>query len=207
MDREQINNLVSLKGKEVVEMAAGTGLLTKLLTEHAKQVQAFDISEEMLAVNQEHLEKCSVKNCKLSVAENKSIPLPDNTADVVIEGWSLGYMVAKSGTVWEKEIDKVLAEMERLLKPNGMILIFGTLGTGAHKPAPPNKELANLYEYLENKKGFSVTPWFKTDYEFDSVDQAVELISFFWSNNFGEYIKTKQSLIVEECTAIWYKKY
>lgn len=202
----QLMAVADFEQKNVVEFAAGTGTITGLIAPLANSVKAFDLSAEMLKMNKEKAIGSGFSNCEFVVADNRRIPLPDNVADIAIEGWSLGYIVAASGENWKTEIEKVLSEMERLLTPGGTIIILATLGTGAHHPKPPNELLKNLYDFLEHEKEFSVTQWFKTDYMFESVDEAERLVRFFWSDSFGDYVKEKQLQILPECTAIWYKK-
>lgn len=202
----QLTSVADFNQKKVVEFAAGTGTITQLIAPLAKSVKAFDLSAEMLKLNKARAVESGLENCEFAVADNREIPLPDGIADIALEGWSLGYIVAASGENWKTEIDKVLSEMERLLTPGGTIIILATLGTGAHHPKPPNEQLKNLYDFLEYEKEFSVTPWFKTDYMFESVAEAERLVRFFWSDSFGDYVKEKQLQILPECTAIWYKK-
>jgi ubiquinone/menaquinone biosynthesis C-methylase UbiE len=202
----QLNTVVNFENKNVVEFASGTGTLTRLIAPMANSIKAFDLSEEMLGLNRKITLHSGFTNCEFAVADNRKIPLPDNCADIVLEGWSLGYIVAASGENWKIEIEKVLFEMERLLLNGGTAIIVATLGTGAHHPKPPNKLLENLYNFLEQEKGFSVTSWFKTDYMFDSVEEAERLVRFFWSDSFGDYVKEKKLQHLPECTAIWHKK-
>ncbi|MCJ8211328.1 class I SAM-dependent methyltransferase [Mucilaginibacter sp. RS28] len=187
----------------VVEFAAGTGRLTGLIAPLAKAVHAFDLAPDM--VNYAREKFSAYPNVTFNVAGNDSIPLPGGSADIVVEGWSLGYIAFAGGAAWKSDIDHVLSEMERLLRPGGSILLFGTLGTGTHRPAAPNKVLAQLYEYLTTEKGFTQSEWFPTDYRFTDLEEAVELTSFFWNDKFGNYVREHQLVIVPECTAIWHK--
>lgn len=202
----QLTAITTFEKKNIVEFAAGTGTLTRIIAPFAKSIKAFDLSAEMLKMNKEKTIAAGYANCDFAVADNREIPTPDNVADIVMEGWSLGYIVAAAGENWQLEIEKVLSEMERVLISGGTIFILATLGTGAHKPQPPNKLLENLYNFLEHEKGFLVTPWFKTDYMFESIEEAERLVSFFWSDSFGDYVKEKQLQLLPECTAIWYKR-
>jgi len=177
-----------------------------LLAPRARSIRAFDGMGPMLDFATAKADRSGFGNVSFALADNRAIPLPDACAEIVLEGWSIGYLVSQTGEGWEKEVDKVLNEMERLLRPGGTLLIVGTLGTGAHHPKPPNAELAMLYDYLTGEKGFTQWPWFKTDYAFDSAKQAEQLIRFFWSDRFGDFIRDRQMQIVPECTTIWYKR-
>lgn len=201
-----INELVDVAGCTVVELAAGTGRLTQLVAPRASTVYAFDSSESMLAFARQKFSELGFSNIHFDEAINQALPIPEKIADVVIEGWSLGYVANEARENWKLAIDQVIEEMERVCKPGGTLLIFGTLGTGAHNPKPPNSTLAALYAYLESEKNFEMAPWFKTDYAFESVEEAERLSSFFWSANFGQLIRERQMKVVPECTAVWHKK-
>ena len=71
--------------------------------------------------------------------------------------------------------------MQRVLRPGGTIIIIETLGTGYTEPAPPADWFAEYFAFLENDLGFQST-WMRTDYQFASLDEAVELMSFFWDD-------------------------
>lgn len=49
-------------------------------------------------------------------------------------GWSICYMVVWHKETWQAELGKALAEMKRVLRPGGTIIILETLGTGKDKP-------------------------------------------------------------------------
>ncbi|WDF55789.1 class I SAM-dependent methyltransferase [Mucilaginibacter sp. KACC 22063] len=186
-----------------MELAAGTGRLTGLLAPSAKAIHAFDLAPEMVDYAREKFGTYS--NITFNVASNSAIPLPDGFADIVVEGWSLGYIAFAGGSDWKLAIDEVVTEMERLLKPGGSVLLFGTLGTGVHRPAAPNKVLEQLYAYLVTEKCFVQSAWFPTDYHFNDLEEAVALTSFFWSDKFGNYVREHELVILPECTAIWHK--
>ena len=203
---KELMKIVDIHDKEVVELAAGTGKITGLLAPFVNRLQAFDLSEEAVDFARSKFKSADMIHVTFRIADNRDIPIAGGSADVVVEGWSLGYLAAVAGSDWKEEINKVIIEMERLLRPGGTIIILATLGTGIHAPKPPNGVLAALYDFLESEAGFSVTPWFKTDYLFDSVEEAKQLTTFFWSERLGDFVEKNQMRIVPECSAIWYKK-
>ncbi|NTU66120.1 MAG: hypothetical protein HGB05_22620, partial [Chloroflexi bacterium] len=73
------------------------------------------------------------------------------------------------------------------------------------EPAPPAAWFAAYYAFLENDLGFQST-WVRTDYQFASLDEAVELLSFFWDDEFGETARRNNWIITPECTGIWWKE-
>jgi ubiquinone/menaquinone biosynthesis C-methylase UbiE len=170
-----------LAGLEVVEFGAGTGRVTLLLASQVKNIRAFDDAPAMLEALRERLAENKITNCTALLADNRALPVPDASADLAIEGWSFGHMVGWYPDSWQEEAGKALAEMDRILRPGGTAILLETLGTGRETPQPPTPGLAAFYERLQVKHGFSHT-WFRTDYRFESLAEAVELTRFF----FGE---------------------
>ena len=91
-------------------------------------------------------------------------------------------------------MNKALAEMRRVLRPDGTIILLESLGTGYREPRPP-KLLGMYYEFLSRVKGFS-SSWIRTDYCFESLAEAKALTRFF----FGE---DKVEKIVHASPATW----
>ena len=83
------------------------------------------------------------------------------------------------------------------------MILLDTLGTGNEEPAPLPK-LREYYDYL-TRGGFSFK-WIRTDYRFESVQEAVELTRFFFGDVLAEKLETQQSRILPECTGVWWKK-
>jgi ubiquinone/menaquinone biosynthesis C-methylase UbiE len=165
-----------------------------------KTIAAYDISEAMLKVAKQKLTKTRYKNWKIGVTNHRSLPDPDNSADLVLSGWSICYLVDWTCSDWRTEVSKGLAEMERVIKPGGTIIIIETQGTGFESPHPPER-LVEYFDFLK-EYGFEFT-WFRTDYQFASKEEARELTTFF----FGEELTAQFSTIMlPECTGLWWKK-
>ncbi len=190
-------------GQRVIELGAGTGRLTRLLSSKAETVFAFDISLPMLTEARYQLDLINRANYTLGVADNRQIPAGNRVADLVVTGWSLGHFVGWYPATWLEEINQVLLEMKRVLSPGGTIVILETLGTGYEQPEPPTSGLANYYHWLESEKRFSST-WIRTDYSFASVAEAVELTRFFFGDDLADQIRLKQQTKLPECTGIWW---
>jgi ubiquinone/menaquinone biosynthesis C-methylase UbiE len=197
---QAIRKVIAIEDIDVVETGAGTGRLTCLLDPDVKSIAAYDISEAMLKVAEQKLSEMGFHNWKTGVANHCSLPAPDRCADLAISGWSLCYLVDWGCEDWRIEVKKGLAEMERVLKPGGTTILIETQGTGFESPHPP-EHLLEYFAFLK-EKGFEFT-WFRTDYQFESKEEASELTTFF----FGEELaKQFSSSILPECTGIWWKK-
>ncbi len=190
-------------GLDVVELGAGTGRLTCMIAPSAKSILANDISSHMLEIAAANLVNAGHKNWKLTVADNRALPVANQTADISIAGWSLGYFTDWFAESWRSEIGQALVEMKRVLRPGGTVVILETLGTGSVEPCPPTDALTAYYAWLEEEHGFSAT-WIRTDYRFDTLRQAQEATRFFFGDDFADRIGKENWVIIPECTGIWW---
>lgn len=197
-----LKRIAAFDGLDVVELGAGTGRLTRLLAPVAKSIYAFDISAAMLGVASDKLREGEVFNWDVALADHRRLPLRDEVADVVISGWSICYLVTWGGNDWRSQVDRALADMERVLRPQGQIILFETLGTGTHTPCPP-EHLMNYYHYLE-ALDFAST-WIRTDYRFSSLAEAEALIRFFFGEALAQKVVEKNWTVVPECTGVWWR--
>ncbi|MCP4541659.1 MAG: methyltransferase domain-containing protein [Chloroflexi bacterium] len=198
-----LDQIRSFDGLDVVELGAGTGRLTCMMAPLVKMIIVSDISRHMLDVAVAKLGKIGLQNWAATVTDNRALPVADQVADISIVGWSLGYFTTWYAESWRKEIGQALAEMKRVLRPGGTVVILETLGTGSEKPCPPNDALAAYYAWLENEHGFSST-WIRTDYQFESLAEAQESMRFFFGDEFSDRIGRENWVILPECTGIWW---
>lgn len=198
-----LQKIVDFSGKQIVDLGAGTGRLICQLAPFVKGIKAFDQSEHMLEVAAQRLEQAGWQNWQTSVADHRSVPVEDHSADVVVSGWSICYVVVDNPEKWQAELDKVFAEVGRMLKPDGVIILIETLGTGFETPHPPD-HLLEYYDYLR-AHGFSET-WIRTDYRFEDKEVADSLSSFFFGDAMQEKIvQDERGITLPECTGIWWK--
>jgi ubiquinone/menaquinone biosynthesis C-methylase UbiE len=196
-----LQQIVPFENLTVVEFGAGTGRLTCQLAPVVKFIHAFDISQHMLDVAAAKLKQSSLQNWYTAESDHRHIPIEEGIADVVISGWSVCYVVVDNPETWEEELSKVLSEMRRVVRPDGMIILLETLGTGCEYPQPPDN-LIPYYEYLE-RHGFQCT-WIRTDYRFESLEEAETLTCFFFGEDMLEKIRVNdQGVMLPECTGIW----
>jgi ubiquinone/menaquinone biosynthesis C-methylase UbiE len=201
---EVLHQIHPFDGLTVVDLGAGTGRLTRLYSLMARRVYAFDIEHAMLATAKNILSESGLTNWRVGVADNRAIPLPNACADIVVQGWSFGHTVGWSPDHWREEITVMLHEMQRLLKPNGTMILLETLGTGHKTPQPPTQGLADLYQWWEHEWGFQ-HQWIRTDYQFESVQEADELTRFFFGDELADNIVRENKTILPECTGIWWR--
>ncbi|NOL49170.1 bifunctional demethylmenaquinone methyltransferase/2-methoxy-6-polyprenyl-1,4-benzoquinol methylase UbiE [Pelistega europaea] len=127
-------------GMKVLDIAAGTGDLTMAFAKKVGktgEVWHTDINESMLSVGRDRLidKGFSVPSV---VCDAEALPFDDNYFDIVTVAFGLRNMTHK---------DKALAEMLRVLKPGGKLLVLEF--SRVYKPLEP------AYDWYS----FNILPW------------------------------------------------
>ena len=196
-----LDEIVRVEGLDVLDLGAGTGRLAVMLAPRTKSMRAFDVSEEMLRVCRQKFEAKGLTNWQVDVADHRSIPVADQSADLVVSGWSVAYLYVWHPETWKDELEKWLGEMKRILRPGSFIVLFESLTTGSEIPV----KLAHLQDYYPwlDEAGFR-NKWIRTDYKFESVDEAEELSRFFFGDELGDKVRQNKWVILPECTGVWW---
>jgi ubiquinone/menaquinone biosynthesis C-methylase UbiE len=197
-----IETYCPLDGIDVVELGAGTGRLTRLLAPRVRSIKAFDASAHMLALAETSMREMGLANWETGVADHRQVPVSDASADLVISGWSFSYLAVWGGADWKSALQAGLDEVHRILQPEGRVVLIESLGTGTERPRPPEHLLA-YFDWL-TEAGFE-RGWTRTDYRFESLEEAVELSTFFFGEEMGRQVREKHWIILPECTGIWWK--
>jgi ubiquinone/menaquinone biosynthesis C-methylase UbiE len=203
--RRALAGIAPFPGATVVELGAGTGRVTKMLSAMAGRVIAFDRSRHMLDRGALHLAEELRRNVSLAEADNRSVPLPDGAADIVVEGWSFGHTVMDAEGAWKEAAQGIIAEAMRLLRPGGTAILVETLGTGCRSPEPPGPIFPLFFAWLEQERGFA-RHWIRTDYTFETAAKAAELVPFFFGQMVEHDLLPTGEVTVPECTGIWWKR-
>ncbi len=128
------------EGSRVLDIAGGTGDLALAFSKKvgaSGQVVHTDINEAMLLTGRDRLLDAGVA-LPTMVCDAEKLPFPDNHFDVVTVAFGLRNMTHK---------DQALAEMRRVLKPGGKLLVL---------------EFSRVWEPLKKPYdvySFSVLPW------------------------------------------------
>lgn len=196
-----IEGIVSLAGKRVVDLGSGTGRFPLLLHgQPLASLTAIDLHEGMLREQmrqRRHLQG----NWRLLQADICNLPLAAGCADVVMVGWAMGHFQSWFADHWQEKVSRAVEEMTRITAAGGMLLIFETMGTGTPTAAPPTTGLANYYQFLEQTLGFR-RQVIATDFVFDTVEQAVANLEFFFPF-LAERIVQNQWTRIPEWTGVW----
>ena len=198
-----LKEIVNPDGLDILDLGAGTGRLTLMLAPRAKSIRAFDASAEMLRVCRERLVASGLSNWGVDVADHRQLPVEDGSADLVVSGWSVAYLHVWNPETWRVELEKWSGEMKRVLRRDSYIVLFESLGTGNELPIKL-EHLTEYYLWLD-EAGFQ-NKWIRTDYKFESIEEAEELSRFFFGDELGDKVKQNNWVILPECTGVWWKK-
>ncbi|GAB4302991.1 MAG: bifunctional demethylmenaquinone methyltransferase/2-methoxy-6-polyprenyl-1,4-benzoquinol methylase UbiE [Methylophaga sp.] len=143
-----INNSGVRRGAKVLDIAGGTGDLTRKFSQmvgETGQVILADINASMLSVGRDRLtDDGVVGNIEYVQANAEALPFPDNSFDCITMAFGLRNVTDK---------DKALASMYRVLKPGGQLLVL--------EFSKPADWLAKVYDaysfYLLPKMGKIIT--------------------------------------------------
>lgn len=172
---ERIDEIKDLRGAEVVELGAGTGVVTAEIARRAGRVRAFDRSRFMLEVAAAKLRRLGLANCELRLADHRSIPLPDRCADLVVAAWTLAAVVYDASPHdWGAELDRVVAEMLRIARFDGAIVILCPVDPGPR----------NYLQRLETRHAFRRS-LFASRWTFPSRAAARRTLRFFFNERTG----------------------
>lgn len=178
MHRKWKKDFVSMlnihKVDKVLDVACGSGDITKLILEKTPNVIGCDISEEMLSIAKKKIPECVFQ--------------VEDAQQFSFDGASFDFITCVFGLRNFQEIEKSIVEMVRILKPNGTIAIMDFM---------PNAD-----GYLFNKAYHSyikyIIPKFDTIFKNDanSYEYFSQSIINFQSRDELKKILEKQNLHV-----------
>jgi ubiquinone/menaquinone biosynthesis C-methylase UbiE len=187
----------------VLDLGVGTGRLPLLLADCVDCLVGLDLNRPMLLHNRELRQR--VRGAwELAQGDMRFLPFPSGWADLTIAGWSIGHSRGWFAEQWQMVIGQMLGEMQRVTARGGTLIILETLGTGSLQPASPSAGLTEYYTWLENDWSFTRRT-ISTDYQFESVEQAVELTEFFFGPELAALIRHNGWVRLPEWTGVWSK--
>ncbi len=200
----EIGTLCPLSPRTIAaDLGAGTGRVSFLLSGQVGQVYAVEPSPAMRGEALRVKASRGIVNVHILEGNHLDVPLEDGSVDVAVAGWSFAAALVTQGTQWQETADRMVTEIRRITKPGGAVIIIETLGTMKASPDPP-ANLLPFYERWEKVHGFT-RRWIRTDYRFDSPEEAGELIEFFFGPGMAAEVRRRESPIVPECTGVWHR--
>lgn len=150
--KKAINLLKKDKPQHILDVATGTAdmaiMAHKML--NPSQITGIDISEGMLAEGRKKIEKEGLGDkIHLYTGDSEAIKYPDNTFDAV--------MVAFGVRNFEN-LEKGLAEIQRVLKPGGRLLVL-------EFSKPQQKAVKGFYKLYMGVVAPQIAKWFKQNKE------------------------------------------
>jgi demethylmenaquinone methyltransferase/2-methoxy-6-polyprenyl-1,4-benzoquinol methylase len=118
--RKKVLNLVSSSNPKIIlDIATGTGDLAILMaTTKAEKIIGLDISSGMLEVGKKKIaDKNLSDKIEMLLADSENMPFEDNTFDAITVAFGVRNF---------ENLEKGLAEILRVLKPNGVFVILET---------------------------------------------------------------------------------
>lgn len=115
--RKAIDTLKELHPKLILDVATGTGdFAIEALSLNPEKVVGIDISEGMLQVGRKKMvDKGHNKIISMQTADSENLPFADNNFDAIIVAFGVRNF---------ENLKKGLAEMHRVLKPGGKVVIL-----------------------------------------------------------------------------------
>jgi len=130
--------------------------------------------------------------------------VPDASADLALEGWAFGHALSWNPTGWRDDLQKWVRELERVVRPGGKLVLIETMGTGVDTPFAGGHSLEPFHAFVTDTLGFSHRA-LRTDYAFDSVDEAIDTLGFFFGERLISRIREHQWKVVPECTGLYWR--
>lgn len=197
--REDSKNLVEselkriVKNRVVLDAGCGTGKYLYLFQNITNELCGIDASNEQL----EFAEKKVSKKVKLLCNDLEKINLPDNTFEVIYATWVLGTITKVN------KRNKVLKELKRVLKPNGVIILVENNIGGYFEEMRnryPDIKKTKKYNNWVLKQGFKVLKELDTEFKFKNKEEAYHT----FKNIYGEEIAKKAKTTIEHKVIIYY---
>ena len=163
-----------IKGKEVLEIATGPGLLAKHVAPAAARMVATDYSDGMIAEAKKG--ECP-DNLTFEVADATSLPYEDESFDAVLIANALHVM---------PEPEKALKEIDRVLRPGGILIAPNFV---EHKAGFGSRVWS----------GILTLAGIKFEHQWSGLEYLSWLESHGWRVTFSKLTAARISLMYTEC--------
>lgn len=148
------NILTKIQGNTVLDLASGTGILSEMIKDSSEAVQvlSLDLSFEYVKISKNRRKIQSVVNANAEI-----LPFRNRSCDCIVSSYLAKYV----------DIDKLVAEISRVITPNGIIVF--------HDFSYPTNRVIRIGWKTHFKLlcliGLVVTSW---RHVFSELDQVIE---------------------------------
>ena len=175
--RAEIDKFLSmLDGKKILDIGCGAGVDVAYLIEKAFDPLGVDLTPKFLEMARKR-----VPNGKFEQADITDLQFADNTFDGIVSNCSLHHVPSES-------LDKTFRGLNRVLKPNGKLLVFIPNGKGegfVNDPFDPSKKIfvnfisAEKLTQLLNQNNFKKLSYkfLKSENETDFADGEISILA------------------------------
>ncbi len=132
------------KGR-VLDVACGPGVVTAAVAADATEAVGLDATEAMLAKARETAAKAGRTNVRFEVGDAEALPFADAGFDAVVTRLAIHHFARP---------DRALAEMHRVLKPGGRLVVVDVVSSDD----PENAALHNAIEILRDPSHVRMLP-------------------------------------------------
>lgn len=150
-DEDKLLSMTDFNNKVVLDIGSGTGRLAFAAAKLAQKVYASEPVDRLREFMRDKIRKENISNVVVIDGTVEEIPYPDNSFDIVMSGHVVGDDYARE-----------LAEITRVVKPNGYII--DCVGEDDRKCDKPKQELLDAgfeYSYYKSKTGGDVYRYIK----------------------------------------------
>lgn len=146
---EKILSAAEIRSEWVAaDLGCGSGYFTTILARQVKKVYAIDVQKEMLDFLEDKVRKMKISNIEPLLSEAEEIPLANHSVDFLMSVNTLHEF---------DDRDKMIGEMNRVIKPHGRLLIvdFQKKETGFGPPVSIRISKTQAVRSI-SKSGFSL---------------------------------------------------
>lgn len=134
-ERTLKHNMFDFIGKEIVDIGSGTGESTFYFAKYAKSVIGVEPEKSMNEEAKRKAKEMGIQNVSFVEGKAQSIPLPDNSADIITGMYFMDYP-------GEIVIPSFIKEATRVLRDGGLILVSND---------PPNSYGGELNDIIKDE--------------------------------------------------------